>query len=133
MKNIVLCIVVNNEGEILLQKKTNDYRYFPGAWSLFGGKAESKNLDEEMKRELIEEIGIELKTNFLFNFNLKVEESVDNFHVFFSKVNDLSKISIGEGAGIAFFAENELSKIEINPVCIQAINLFLERKNGEEL
>lgn len=118
-------IIINNKGEILLQKKTMDYKGFPGMWSLFGGEAESKNIEMEMERELEEEIGMRIPIKFLFNF---VYENY-TFHIFLSEFNDLDKISIGEGAGVAFFEKKEIEKLKIIPPCAQAIKTFLRDSN----
>ena len=123
--DVVMGIIINNKGEILLQKKTMDYKGFPGMWSLFGGEAESKNIEMEMERELEEEIGMRIPIKFLFNF---VYENY-TFHIFLSEFNDLDKISIGEGAGVAFFEKKEIEKLKIIPPCAQAIKTFLRDSN----
>jgi 8-oxo-dGTP pyrophosphatase MutT (NUDIX family) len=119
--DVVMGIIINNKGELLLQKKTMDYKGFPGMWSLFGGEAESNDIEKEMERELEEEIGMELPIKFLFNF---VHDGY-TFHIFLSKFNDIDKISIGEGAGVAFFEKKEIEKLKIIPPCAQAIKTFL--------
>jgi len=55
-------ITTNNKGEILLMKRPkNDYAY-PNHWALVGGLIEAKEtLEEALKREVKEEIGVEIK------------------------------------------------------------------------
>ncbi|MFZ1971177.1 MAG: NUDIX domain-containing protein [Candidatus Nanoarchaeia archaeon] len=124
MRDSVVCIIRNDKGEILLQKKTLDYARAPGKWSLFGGAAESDNFEKEMNRELKEEIGINMKLKFNFDFFSKEGK----LYVFSSNLNDISKLSIGEGAGIAFFGEEELKDIKLLPECEKAIKMFLKKR-----
>lgn len=125
MEKTIVCIITNDKGEILLQKKTTDYKRFPGRWCLFGGGAESEEMDKEMKREIMEELGVDISVKFLFNFNYEDFEQ----HVFSSSLNDLSELSIGEGAGIAFFAKEELDKLSIIPESYKAIKMFFRSLN----
>lgn len=39
-RDVAECILINKKGEILLQKKTLDYQYGAGKWTLFGGEIE---------------------------------------------------------------------------------------------
>jgi len=132
MIRVVFCVIHNDRGEILLQKKTADYPAFPGMWSLLGGTAESDDFEEETRREMIEEIGIKipLKSEFNLDFEESERHAIRKFYVFSGNLNDISKLSIGEGAGIAFFGKDELKDIKITPVCNQIIKLFLD-KNKE--
>ena len=47
-----------------------------------------------------------MKVKFLFNFKFNTE-----VNVFYGKLDDLSKISLGEGAGFAFFDKDEFRKL----------------------
>jgi 8-oxo-dGTP pyrophosphatase MutT (NUDIX family) len=119
--DVVLGIVVNDKGEILLQKKTNDYKNYPGQWNLFGGRAESDNMKNEMERELKEEIGIEIPIKSLFDF----ADDNARYHIFLSRLDNIEKVSIGEGAGVAFFSKEEIDKLKIIPGSSWAIKTFL--------
>ena len=113
IREIVCCIIENDKGELLLQKKTLGYKFDPGVWCLFGGHAESKNLSQEIERELKEEIGIKLKTKFIFMKKIKHKEKMEIMNVFLSRLNDPSKICLKEGAGFAYFGMKELKKLNI--------------------
>ncbi|MBU0894819.1 MAG: NUDIX hydrolase [Nanoarchaeota archaeon] len=102
-----VCIIENNKGESLLQKKTMTYRKWPGVWTFFGGIVNpGESIEKAMSRELKEEIGVKLKVKFLFKFDFDSE-----VHVFYGKLNDVSKISLGEGCGFAFFDRKEFNKV----------------------
>lgn len=126
MEEYVACIILNNKGEILLQKKTLDYGRYPGMWTIFGGASESKNHEREIKREIKEELGIDIKVKKEFKFAEKDNPEIG--YVFSSEVNDLSKLSVGEGAGIAFFGKEELRDLKITPTSDKVIKMFFERK-----
>lgn len=108
MKNkSVVCIIENDKRDLLLQKKTTTYMKCPGVWTFFGGIVDSgESIRKALIRELKEEIGIRLKVKFLFKFDFDSE-----VYVFQGKLNDTSKISLGEGCGFAFFDRREFNKI----------------------
>lgn len=112
-RKVVLCIITNNKGELLLQKKTMDYPMGPGKWVLFGGQTESDNINKEIERELKEEIGIKLKPKFIFSKKAIVKGQKFTEYVFFDRLDDLSKIKLNEGAGFAFINRKELNKIDV--------------------
>ena len=54
VKNIdaVVAIILNDENEVLLQKKDLRYKWFPGEWCMFGGGIrENEEPEEALKRE----------------------------------------------------------------------------------
>lgn len=112
----------------MLQKKTLDYKRYPGMWSLFGGTAESDDLKKEMERELQEEIGISIPIKFEFNSDYEENDKIiKKAHIFSAKIDDISKLSIGEGAGIVFFGKEELKNIKIIPACNNLLKLFFNK------
>lgn len=111
MKKGVAWILTNKEGEVLLQKKTADYKRFPGMWTIMGGAMEEGETPKEtVNRELKEELGIKLNLKFCDEFILHTK--INYIYLFKGKLNDLKKISIGEGNGIAFFSKEELKDIK---------------------
>ena len=58
---IVVGLVWNDRGELLLCKMKPDRGVFPGEWGLPGGGIEpSERMDEALRRELCEELGIQV-------------------------------------------------------------------------
>jgi 8-oxo-dGTP pyrophosphatase MutT (NUDIX family) len=127
-KGSVMCIIENDKEEILLQKKTLDYKdkTYPGYWCFFGGQPESDDLFKEMNRELEEEIGIKLNVKFLLRHDITIMGEKVKANVFIAKLNDLSKIKIGEGAGVAFFGKEELKKLPIFPDDRKILNKYFK-------
>lgn len=60
-QRIIVCPVIQNEGEYLLCKMAADRGVFPGQWALPGGGMEAgETLEEALRREINEELGEEL-------------------------------------------------------------------------
>jgi len=60
-QRIIVCPVIQNEGEYLLCKMAADRGVFPGQWALSGGGVESgETMEEALRREIREELGEEL-------------------------------------------------------------------------
>lgn len=134
LKSIAGCIIINKNNEILLQKKTQDYKY-PGHWCLFGGEIEGSETPEEaIIRELKEELGIDITDvkkikESDYEFNNK-KEKVYIFTALFDK--DISEIRIGEGCGVALFTLEEIKELKLIPHVLDIIMEFLENKNKED-
>lgn len=61
MLHVVCAAIMIRDGCILLTKRSATRRWFPGVWGLPGGHHESgETLDQTLKRELSEELGIEI-------------------------------------------------------------------------
>ena len=110
MKRAIAYIITNNLNEILLQKRTADYR-FSKQWTLFGGSIEGYESPlETANRELKEELNLEMDLRFCNKFVLYVEPP-EEVYLFKGKLNDLSKISLKEGNGFAFFSLDEIDSL----------------------
>lgn len=60
-QRIIVCPVIQNEGEYLLCKMAADRGVFPGQWALSGGGVEpGETMEEALRREIREELGEEL-------------------------------------------------------------------------
>ena len=67
----VSCWIMNEKGQILLQQRSLTKTKNPGMWSKTGGhvdKGETPN--EAIKREVFEEIGLSVKDEDIFNFEI---------------------------------------------------------------
>ena len=114
-QELVICVIKNSKGEFLLNKKSANHLYYPGRWCFFGGKAKSRNLKKEMIRELKEEAGIMLNPKFIFTKDILTKKGKMKIHVFSEKINEITKVKLGEGAGFAFFQKKELNNLKIGP------------------
>lgn len=60
-QRIIVCPVIQNDGEFLLCKMASDRGVFPGQWALPGGGMEpNETMETALRREIREELGEEL-------------------------------------------------------------------------
>lgn len=61
-QRIIVCPIIENNGEVLLCKMAGDRGVFPGQWALSGGGMEpGEQMEEALLREIREELGVELQ------------------------------------------------------------------------
>jgi len=108
--SIVGCcgIILNRRKEILLEKHKKRTPWY-GYWILPGGKLEmGESLENCVKREIKEEVGIDVK----------IKRSVG---VFVSKESRNLKIKEDEIKDAKWFALKEIKKLRIHPDAIKAL------------
>ena len=55
-------IIINDEGKVLLQKRSANNQFFPNHWGLVGGWMEwGETVEDALKREAQEEVGVEIE------------------------------------------------------------------------
>ncbi len=63
-QRIIVCPLIENNGEYLLCKMADDRGVFPGQWALSGGGMEpGEKIEEALRREIKEELGEALQIN----------------------------------------------------------------------
>ncbi|MFU2319381.1 nucleoside triphosphatase NudI [Rahnella sp. PCH160] len=61
-QRVIVCPVIQNDGEYLLCKMASDRGVFPGQWALPGGGMEpGEMMETALRREIMEELGEELR------------------------------------------------------------------------
>lgn len=108
--SIVGCcgIILNRRKEILLEKHKKRTPWY-GYWILPGGKLEmGESLENCVKREIKEEVGIDVKIKRLVS-------------VFVSKESRNLKIKEDEIKDAKWFALKEIKKLRIHPDAIKAL------------
>ncbi|MBI2173426.1 MAG: NUDIX domain-containing protein [Candidatus Aenigmarchaeota archaeon] len=60
MEEVVSAVLANDDGDILTLKRASHKKHYPGVWDTVAGKKEPNEGDEEcLRREVMEELGIE--------------------------------------------------------------------------
>ena len=85
------CWIMNNNGEILLQKRASTKKRNPSKWSKTGGHVETGETPiKALKREVLEEIGIKLRDDqieFIKEFKNNTESNKSFNYNYFVRVN----------------------------------------------
>ena len=109
--------VIHSDGKILLQLRDEKPNiYYPGVWGLFGGKVEpnEKPIDA-LKRELLEEIGFDIKyAKLLFSWDHYKYNSVLYFFSVPLTV-ELATLSLNEGEAMELFSIDQIRRIPTEP------------------
>jgi len=113
-------IPVNSEGKILLQLRDDrpDLLY-PNCWTTLGGGVEDgETFDEAIRRELLEEIELELPVKLW-----RVDENVIEIHghqfhvenaIYTGRIDlPVSEIKLNEGQALGYFGLEDLPNIQI--------------------
>ena len=80
----VVVFIVNDKGEILLQKRSANKRFYPNKYALLSGLVISgETIEEAAKREIKEELGLEINISDL---NV-MEENLALTRIFYVKCN----------------------------------------------
>jgi 8-oxo-dGTP diphosphatase len=111
-------IILNDEGKILLVKRSQKLKTYPGFWGLVGGWVEwGETVEEALKREAKEEIGVEIE---VVRFTGRYYDSKGR-HPAKSSIclPHMSRIKSGipkageECAEVRWFSAEEIRKIEL--------------------
>ena len=125
-RDVVELAIINDKGEILLQKKTYDYPTVPGGyWCFFGGELEKGETPKEcIKREIEEEIGIKIEDiDFVATRDYELETGFfGKRYIFKGKFKGkISDICLNEGGGFGFFNILEIDNIKLQDFVLKDI------------
>ena len=131
-------IIINNNGELMLQKRTMTKDIYPGHWDI--GVAETvksgESYEEAAARGLKEEAGIKAnpsELNFLFEARYKSKNNNAKTHVYACKYNGKVIPQEEEIDEIGFMAAEDvkeiIGKIQFHPVGKIVFEKYLEQQN----
>ena len=111
--------IILKGGKILLGKRKKD-RLYPDIWDIFGGHVEdNETLEETLKRELAEEVGIEVdKYEFLDRYQDKEPtfgfDYVHNIFIVNSFSGTPSNLNENEHESIGWFSKTEIKDLKMH-------------------
>jgi 8-oxo-dGTP diphosphatase len=116
----VSAIPINPEGKILLQQRDDrtDLIY-PGYWTTFGGKVEDgETPDEAMRRELLEEIELNLAMTLwkieVYTTERNGQKIIVEGHIYVGRIDRAaSEITLNEGQALGYFTLEDLDRLKI--------------------
>lgn len=108
----VMFFVFDEEGRVLVTKRTGSKDFFPGYWSIvLGGHVNSGEIYEDaVLREVKEELGIEAKPIFLKSFKKRIPEEKENVKVYSFVARGPIKLSMEELERGEFLQMDELEE-----------------------
>ncbi|HJQ36257.1 MAG TPA: nucleoside triphosphatase NudI [Thermoanaerobaculia bacterium] len=127
MRLIVVPVATDAEGRILLCRMAPDRGVFPGQWALPGGGVEpGERIEEALRREVREELGVEIATcaPLLFKDDVLEKTFADGSKRPLHMVFLVYRCTLAEGAIVLndefteyrWVAPSELATLELNPL-----------------
>lgn len=109
----VMILVFNSKGDLLLQKRSMKKDLNPGKWTVSAsGHVESGDAYEETsRRELMEELGIELHMKKEFSFLYKGDQESEILMTFTARSDGPFKVEPEEVDEVRFFSIGEVKKL----------------------
>ena len=133
-----LLVLYNKHGDILLQHRDKHATYYPEHWGFFGGGVEdSESPSDALKREIREELKIEIQEIPLFRtYTTQEDTGIKIRHVFLAPTNttiEQIKQHQHEGDDAGFFSQDEVQNLKINPYLKCVLDdIFLKLNNKSE-
>jgi 8-oxo-dGTP pyrophosphatase MutT (NUDIX family) len=129
-KVINAAIIFNSDKRFLLAKRSMKDDILPGYWGIPGGKVESKGnipniLEHELKREIKEEVGVEIK-------NLKYIESHLNesgkLNICFAcEISKGEPKPLDETEEVGWFTLEQAEKMQLTPHTLERLKLACKK------
>jgi len=118
-REVAILVLYDDEGRMLLQKRTMDAPTFPGVWGFFGGGIEKGESPlDALKRETYEELEYDVTCpEFVFEQEYRHENPPRELKrfVFIEKYDPARKLVLHEGERMGWFSHDEALKIESIP------------------
>ncbi|MFN6565287.1 MAG: NUDIX hydrolase [Nostoc sp. ChiSLP01] len=121
-------IILNSQQQVLLVLRDNKSSIpFPNTWALLGGYLEEKETPEvAIRRELVEELEIEIELGEVNFFKSYFWEECDE-HIFWTRLDlDISQINLQEGQRLAYFSREEPNQLEFASHYDRILSEFFE-------
>lgn len=125
-------VIFNKTNNVLLAKRSSNEDVLPGYWGIPGGKAEGKEsvnnfLEMELKREIKEEVGVNIKNiEFLENHLYGPKNKVQI--CFTANIDSGTPKTSEEVDEVEWFNIKEIKKLKLTPMTLERINLAYKRR-----
>ncbi len=122
------CVVVDQQGKVLLLKRAPDKKLYPNKWFVVGAAPLSaeENFKEIALREIKDELGVEGKiVREGPKYNLETNDSNWTVVTFLAKISDNDIILNKEHTEYKWINPNEVRQYETVPNTVEIVNYFL--------
>ena len=119
-------ILVNPKGQVLLYLRDDKREIpYPNCWDLLGGNVEpGESAEECIKRELLEEIELDLRKPQLFDV-YDMGDRVE--HTFWSEQDlDIASTRLHEGQRLQWFSESDISAVPADQLAFGFKSILLD-------
>ncbi|MBU3934870.1 NUDIX domain-containing protein [Patescibacteria group bacterium] len=119
------CVIINGvvvkDGKILLAQRSLEEKHVPGCWSPPGGKLEEEGtvwsaLEKTVKREILEEVGVEVEDEMQLLINNTFEHAEDDLlvlaNVFLCKYKSGEPKPLEDTIAVRWVGEDEINNYE---------------------
>ncbi|CAI2474737.1 Nucleoside triphosphatase nudI [Serratia liquefaciens] len=126
-QRIIVCPIIENNGEYLLCKMADDRGVFPGQWALSGGGMEpGETIEQALRREIREELGEALQitqmTPWTFRDDVRTktypdgtQEPIYMLYLIFDCVSANRQITVNEEfQEVAWARPDKLGELDLN-------------------
>ena len=131
----VAIFIFNDQGKILLQKRSKFKDLYKGYWacSVSGHLDIDESYEHAAKRELKEELGVELALKQSFFIKVRQETDSENVRLFLDKNNGLFDFKKEEIEKVGFFSINEIKEMikrdeRFTKCFLELFSVYLEEK-----
>jgi len=109
---IVGVVVFDQEGRILLQKRSMTKDLHPGMWGISSGGhvLQGETNDEAVRRELKEEVGIDIPIQLVKTFLVRASDETEYAHLYKGESEGPFSPDPQEVDSVQFFSRNDLSR-----------------------
>ena len=128
-------IVLNEEGEVLVLKRSEDETHLPCYWDVPGGKAEyGDSIKETLRKETKEEAGIEIKIEKPVNtWNFMRDDGLQILGVTFLCKAETTTVSVGdEHTEFKWADHGEVEQFQIHEDLKETVLNSLKRQKSSE-
>ena len=133
MENAVNLIILNDEGKILLIKRSSAELIEPDAWSIPGGRVEeNENYETALSREIEEELGVAIADFAYFKSYFVNSPRAVRVVYFYGTIASNNIILNHESSSFFWFDTTEISDLHLAFNQKQVLVDFLEFKKTEK-
>jgi len=129
----VSTVLFNEKREILIQKRSLDEEVYPGLWGIPGGTVETSDSSilDALKREVKEEVGLEISNIVFYKENLVSKEKYGVFYLVFISENFSGEAKALDGTSdVLWLEENNLNDYEFTPTTKETILELFQKGNS---
>ncbi len=115
---------------VLLHQRDGNTSYNPFGWAFFGGLNEGdENAVECFKRELYEEVGLNVSTEEILYLDDYLNTEFNTHRYIYYVLSDVKKeeLKLGEGLGFDWVSIDQLSNINLTEKTARDLNTFINK------